>query len=118
MCMHTPIEYCDLTGAGTLNLRPNMDEQGGWWCIGAFEGCDKLKTLIIDSVEAHWQDDEPYELDDNDKSTFKDCTSLKTIIINDKTHEGISTGERQIDALRLYLSKCGLNTDNIDIKFK
>ena len=118
MFMHTPIEYCDLTGAGTLNLLTINDEQGGWWTVGAFEGCDKLKTLVIDSIEAHWQDDDPYELSDNDMTIFKDCTSLKTIIINDKTHNGISSGERQIDALRLYLSKCGLDANNINIKFK
>ena len=119
MFMYTPIEYCDLTGAGTLDLVPINDPsgEGGWWCISAFEGCDKLKTLIIDSVDA-LQDYEPYELDELEMSIFKDCTSLKTIIINDKNYNGSSSGGMQINALRLYLSKCGLNADNIDIRFK
>ena len=107
---HTPIEYCDLTGAGTLNLPKEHRQDSG---IGAlFQYCNKLKTLIIDSVAGLnvYNGD---NLDLRDKQIFIHCTSLKTIIINDK-----APGSIQIDILRSFLSACGLDADNIDIRFK
>ena len=117
MFMYTPIETCNLTGAGTLILRPTSDGQGEW-CTSAFEGCDKLKTLIIDSVDGHTGDEnDPYELNEDDKKIFKDCTSLETVIINVEKDCIVTNPERQLDVVKSYLSKCGLNVDNIDIKF-
>lgn len=118
MFMYTPIETCNLTGAGTLDLRPASDGQGEW-CTSAFEGCDKLKILRIDSIEGHTGDEnDPYELSEDDKRIFKDCTSLKTVIINNKTDCIVSNPERQVDVVKSYLSKCGLNVDNIEIRFR
>ena len=110
MFAHTPIEYCDLTGAGRLHLPVEYTPYSG--IRGLFNSCNKLKTLIIDSVDGlniyngddlHW----------SDKLIFIDCTSLKTIIINDK-----ASGSIQIDILRSFLSACELDADNIDIRFK
>lgn len=110
MFKHTPIEYCDLTGAGTLNLPKEYSPDSG--IRGLFEHCNKLKTLIIDSVDGIYR----YNGDDlywSDKLIFINCTSLKTIIINDK-----ASGSIQIDILRSFLSACELDANNIDIRFK
>lgn len=110
MFAHTPIEYCDLTGAGRLHLPVEYNPDSG--IRGLFEHCNKLKTLIIDSVDGL----KKYNADDldwRDKLIFINCTSLKTIIINDK-----ASGSIQIDILRSFLSACELDADNIDIKFK
>ena len=112
MFAHTPIEYCDLTGAGRLHLPVEVEYTPDSGIRGLFNSCNKLKTLIIDSVDGlniyngdvlHW----------SHKLIFIDCTSLKTIIINDK-----ASGSIQIDILRSFLSACELDADNIDIRFK
>ena len=106
MFANTPIEYCDLTGAGFLRLPRNGGEASG--ISRAFYNCNKLKTLIIDGIICA-QDIKP---DDTDfQRVFVGCTSLKTIIL----HYGGSTEKK---ALRLLLSDSGLNPDNIDIRFK
>ena len=110
MFAHTPIEYCDLTGAGRLHLPVEYKPYSG--IRGLFEHCNKLKTLIIDSVDGL----KKYNADDldwRDKLIFINCTSLKTIIINDK-----ASGSIQIDILRSFLSACELDADNIDIRFR
>lgn len=110
MFANTPIEYCDLTGAGTLNLPREYSPDSG--IRGLFEYCNKLKKLIIDSVDGLYR----YTADDldwRDKLIFINCTSLKTIIINDK-----ASGSIQINILRSFLSACELDADNIDIRFK
>ena len=119
MFVNTPIEYCDLTGAGTLKLASS----GGSSDYISFVGCTKLNTLIVDSVAAPYED--IYEIDYSDPvigNIFGDCTSLKTIIINHRSYNNhnsfMAEGPKQIDAFRLLLSKCGLDVDNIDIRFK
>ena len=110
MFAQTPIEYCDLTGAGTLNLPREYSPDSG--IRGLFQYCNKLNTLIIDSVDGlnRYNAD---NLDLRDKQIFINCTSLKTIIINDK-----ASGSIQIDILRSFLSACELDADNIEIRFK
>ena len=108
MFAYTPIEYCDLTGAGFLRLPGNGGKESNI-CL-AFSGCNKLKTLIIDGIlcaQTIWPDDNSFDY----LYVFSGCTSLKTIIL----HFGGSTEKK---ALRLLLSKSGLNPDNIDIKFE
>ena len=119
MFVNTPIEYCDLTGAGTLKLA----SRGGSSDYISFVGCTKLNTLIVDSVAAPYED--IYEIDYSDPAIgdiFSDCTSLKTIIINHRSYSNkysfMASGSKQIDAFRLFLSKYGLDADNIDIRFK
>ena len=119
MFSDTPIEYCDLTGAGTLKLA----SKDGYSDYISFAGCTKLNTLIVDSVAAPYED--IYEITPDDLDgfrAFRDCTSLKTIIINDRSYNNhypfMAEGPKQIDALRLFLSKYGLDADNIDIRFK
>ena len=48
MFAYTPIEYCDLTGAGILQLTSMVND---FRCAGAFKGCTNLKTLIVDNIE-------------------------------------------------------------------
>ena len=108
MFAYTPIEYCDLTGAGILQLTSMANNFG---CTGAFKGCTNLKTLIVDNIEG---DDFVGDLD-KQYDVFEGCTSLKTIIINNSDMDGSST---QIDYLRAFLSRCGLDADNIDIRFR
>ena len=108
MFAYTPIEYCDLTGAGILQLTSIANNFG---CAGAFKGCTNLKTLIVDNIEG---DDFVGDLD-KQYDVFEGCTSLKTIIMNNADIGGSST---QIDYLRAFLSRCGLDADNIDIRFK
>ena len=108
MFAYTPIEYCDLTGAGFLRLPGNGGKESNI-CL-AFSECNKLKTLIIDGIlcaQTIWPDDNSFDY----LYVFSGCTSLKTIIL----HFGGSTEK---EALRLLLSKSGLNPDNIDIKFE
>ena len=113
MFKNTPIEYCDLTGAGTLRIvfsdKETYDITGS-----GFSNCNKLNTLIIDSIEISCEPNYWWW----SKDAFKDCTSLKTIIINDSSHKGISSGYEQIDKLREFLLYCGLDANNIDIRFK
>lgn len=106
MFADTPIEYCDLTGAGFLRLPRNGGKASG--IIRAFYNCNKLKTLIIDGIICA-QDINPGDTDF--QKVFVGCTSLKTIIL----HYGGSTEKK---ALRLLLSDSGLNPDDIDIRFK
>ena len=106
MFENTPIEYCDLTGAGFLRLPGNGGEVSD--IRRAFYNCNKLKTLIIDGIicEQTSHPDYGYNL-----NVFNGCTSLKTIIL----HYGDSI---EMIALRLLLSESGLNPDDIDIRFK
>ena len=108
MFANTPIEYCDLTGAGFLRLPGSGGKVSN--ISLAFSGCNKLNTLIIDGIlcaQTILPNDDSFDY----LHVFDDCTSLKTIIL----HFGGSTEKK---ALRLLLSKSGLNPDDIDIKFK
>ena len=108
MFADTPIEYCDLTGAGFLRLPGNGGKESN--ISLAFSGCNKLNTLIIDGIicaQTIWPDDNSFDY----LYVFDGCTSLKTIIL----HFG---GSEEKQALRLLLSKSGLNPDNIDIRFE